>query len=276
MNKRAIIMVVGTSLLFLVTVIYLLSAKGSLQQKATGADAFQVLEDTRTAQKITSYVRQSLRNAAYGALADLHQEGSFPKIVNNKACPFLQGKPLLFSEDSCSYTRSAFEQHYTSLLQKRLASFFSSPLYGSQLSAQDFPFTLMFEQGFMTLTGTAPRPFTFAGKKITYDFSVSYRERIAYDFRHYDLLLKTFQDNIGCIQRFTEQHTALHGNAFGQELLRFCSFSDAFHWQFDQQGDVVFVTATTKEPVLFLDNLSFAFAITLNKLSLPLQDITLS
>ncbi len=273
--KRGIVMVLLTSLAFLVTVVYLLSDTTPLQQKPVGVDALQVLEDTRTAQKVTSYVRQSLRNSAYAGLADLSQEGFFPKTVGNTSCPVIQGKPLLYTDASCSYTRKTFEAYYFSFVQRRFATFFPSPLYTLNLTAADFNFTITFDKDFMVLAGNASHSFIYTGKKVTYEFPISYNERIAYDFHHYTLLFKTLQNNLDCMQRFAKQQTALAEDTFGDALLKSCSFSDAFRWRFEKQGDLVFITATTKDPVLFLDNLSFAFAITLNNLHLPSPDNTL-
>ncbi len=272
--RRGTVMVLFTSIAFLVTVIYLVHAKTVIHQDSLGKDAFQILEDSRVAQKTQFYVSQSLRNAAYAGLADLSKESFFPSTVASKSCPLIQGKPLLFADNSCTYTRKDLEARYFSLTQRRFASYFASPLYGLSFQATDFPFVITYSKGFLTLAGEASHSFSYQGKKIAYTFPVVYEERIAHDFHHYDFLLKTLRDNLACIKSFAEQ-PSLSDEMFAQELQTKCPFSKEFSWQFQKKGDLVLITATTKDKVLFLDELSFAFAITLNNLQLPPPDNTI-
>lgn len=274
-SRRGVVLVLFTAIAFLVTVIYLVTAANTFRQQPVGTTALQILQDTSIARKVNFYVQQSLRNAAYAGLADLQREGFFASERGGKQCPLVQGKPLLFADVSCASTRKTLEERYLTFVRQHFTSFFSAPLYGLQLKTADFPFTLTINKGSLTFSGATPYPLAYTGKNVTYTFPVSYEETIAYDFHHYDLLFKTLENNLRCMQRFAEQQTQLPAESFGQELLKTCSFSQDFSWNFQRQGDLVFITATTKDKVLFLDNLSFAFAISLNNLQLSQQDTSL-
>jgi len=280
-SRRGVVLVLFTAVAFLVTVIYLVTAAATFRQQPVGTTALQILQDTSVARKVDFYVRQSLRNAAYAGLADLQHEGFFASEMGGKQCPLVQGKPLLFADVSCASTMKTLEERYLTFVRQHFTSFFSTPLYGLQLKTADFPFTLTLHKGSLTFSGATPYPLAYTGQKVTYTFPVSYKEDITYDFRHYDLLLETLRQQLPCIKRtlteprLTTSFILTFETDFTQTLLQYCPLSDAFTWNIERQGDLLLMTATTKDSALFLDNLSFAFAISLNNLQLSQQDTSL-
>ena len=274
-SKRGAIFFLFSSIAFLITVIFLIQNTNTLRQEPVGEEAFTILRDVQAARSIDFYVRQSLRNSAYAALADLQRKGFFAPELDGTPCPFVKGKALLFADTSCSYTSSSLEQHYLRLVKEHFASSFSQSLYGMNISAADLPFTMTSSSGSLVFSGASSRPFFVTGDATTYTFSLQYTERISYDLHHFSDVLDSLRKNLSCIKSFAAQPEGPTDTTFGLELLKRCSFSPAFTWVVEKQGDLIFFTTTTKEPVLFLDNLSFAFAISLNNLQVAQPDTSL-
>ena len=275
-NKHGTIAVLFTSIAFLITVIYLISEQPQLTRNHVGKEAFAALDEMNVERKINYYVSQSVRNAAYASFFDLSKQGFFPTIVGGKTCPVLEEKPLLYADVSCSYSKQAFFDSYIINVREHLHRFLATTIYGVSLTKGiSYSLDLTLGDGKMTFSGKASQPLQHQGSTVTYSFPVQYQETISYDFHHFFTLLRTFEQQLPCIQSFSKQQLTLSEQAFSEALQKTCAFSTDYTWQIRKQGDVLFFTATTKEPALFLKNLAFSFAITLNNLQLPPSPTTL-
>ncbi len=271
--KKALITLYFVPAAFLVTVLFLITDPTPFSHQSVGNTSFAILHDTLTQEKFYFYTRQSLRHAAYAALLDLKQDGFFP-LTNQRGepCPLIQGKPLLFTDASCPLTKPSLEQRYLKQVQAHFSKAFKQPLYGLSLSSAEPSLQLTFNKEWMELSGSFPDPLTYKGDVAQYTFSLAYKERIPYGFQHYLALISTLKDNLACIQRLSKEPTLTSDKLFLEALRKQCIFSNAFTWEFKKQDQLLFITAMTTERVLFLDNLLFAFAITLNNLQIPRED----
>ncbi len=274
--KRALITLYFTSIAFLVTVLLLVTDPTPFAHESVGNTSFAVLHDVLTQDKLSFYAGQSLRHAAYAALLDLKRDGFFPLTdQQGKACPLIQGKPLLFTDTSCPLTKSSLEQHYLKRVRSHFSQAFRQPLYALSLSSPEPSLQLVLSKDWLELSGKFPVPFTYTGDVVKYTFPLAYKERIPYAFQHYTTLITTLKSNLACIQRLSQQPALTSDDLFIEAITEQCTLSDTFTWEFRKQDQLLFITATTKEEVLFFGNLSFAFAITLNNLQIPREDTPL-
>ncbi|HLC71949.1 MAG TPA: hypothetical protein VJH37_00030 [Candidatus Nanoarchaeia archaeon] len=289
-SRRGMILILGTSLAFLITAIFLASTTTTFQQQPPGVQAFTILDDLSIAGKTTFYVEQAFRNAAFHSYRALSTDSFFPNTLGGKSCPLLNEKPVLFSSSSCLFTEKDFENFFTERLQKTLASYFNSSLYGMKFTASDFPFTLNRKDQSLVLSGHSTSSFSYTGKEVAYDFFVPYHTTLPFSFSFLTDTLSSFQRQIPCISSlvteenllgdsqgfvYTSEGMSFQSLTFSQTLQESCSFSDHYLWSFEKQGAVVFVTVQVKNKPSFLETLSFTFAITLNNLQDPTSSSTL-
>lgn len=283
-SRKGIILVLFASLAFLVTILLLANTSKVLQQQSPGVQAFGVLEDLSIARKTTFYVEQSFRNSAFTSFHDLSQDSFFPKKIGGKTCPFIQGKPLLFSSASCAYTPLDIKTLFAENIKRASQSYFSSPIYGIPLSPTDFPFSLTEEKNSLHLDGHSASSFSYTGKEAGYNFRVPYKISLPFSFSFIFDALDSFQGQLACISSEIKgdlfpgpqvdfvsgpEGMSLQPQTLSEFLQKQCPLSHQFTWSFEKAGDVLFVTVEAKNKPSFLDYLSFAFAIPLNNLQTP-------
>ena len=247
---------------FGVLLIFLALLQHTITYTPVGQASASVLNEVMDERRITFYVSQSLRDAVHTSLQELTKDG-LTLIFPKDTCSLYQGRPLLFSTVSCTFSQQQLEEHFLSLVRSHWQTTLQASTYPSMKTLPTATLSFKITPGFMDFSGKFASSLSYQGNNVTYSFPVSYTERFASDLHEYSLFFTTLTNNIPCLL----EHRA--------ESATKCSLSQEFTWDIKEESQLLLLTAKTQKPFFLSEHLSFSFAISLNNVEIPRNYIPL-
>lgn len=241
---------------FGVLLIFLALLQHPITYTPVGQASASVLNEVMDERRITFYVSQSLRDAVHTSLQELTKDG-LTLIFPKDTCSLYQGRPILFSTSSCTFSQQQLEQHFLSLVRSHWQTLLQTSSYPSLKKIPTATLSLQITPGSMDFSGTFASPLSYQGNNVSYLFPVTYAERFASDLHEYSLFFTTLTNNIPCLL----EHRA--------ESATKCSLSQEFTWDIKEEPQLLLITAKTQKLFFLSEHLSFSFAISLNNVNIP-------
>ena len=247
---------------FGVLLIFLTLLQHSVTYTAVGQTSASVLDEVMDERRINFYVSQALRDAVHTSLQQLTQDGLAP-FFSSEDCSLYQGKPLLLSSPTCTFSQAQFEAQFLSLVKSHWEATLQATSYPSLKKLPSSTLSLAITSRHMDFSGSFASPLSYQGKHVTYTFPVTYAESFSYDLHEYGLFFTTLTNNIPCLLEYRAESATK------------CSLSQDFIWTIKEENQLLLITAKTQKPFFLSDYLSFSFAISLNNLQIPQQETDL-